>query len=140
MFKLPIILSYIVWQFLYTGGDFVISPKQDSYYVSITEHPQFNSNKYGGVKNPDNYYMEYDFFYIQYNGLDVIEGKHYITTTKNVSIPKLGDRISVTVTVYPKGYFYAAGDGQSYIMGNKYLKTISFEVDKPIVNPYIGKF
>lgn len=138
MFKLPILLCSLVWQFLYTGGDFAITEKQDSYWVQITEHPKFNSIAYGGKLNPDNYYMEYDFFYIQYNGLQPIEGKHFVTTTKSVSIPKLGDRLSVTVFVKPKGHFYSAGDGQQYVMGNKYMITMELSSGKPILNPYLG--
>lgn len=116
-----IVLS-LLWQSLFTGGNFSMITKMDNVYVNIYNTPQFNYLKYPSL-SPDGYVIHYNYRIIQRNGYDVIVKDTSMTTT-SFSFPIIRDDISVICEVEPRGKSIDNGNGQPYLMGVQRIKVI----------------
>ncbi len=112
----------IVWQSLFTGGQFSVTTAKGQVYVDMYDLPDFNNAKYPNLNEGD-YDLVYEFRVIQRKGADV-NVMTYITKDTEWSFPVTHNDITVMCQIFPYGKNQAAGDGSPYLINAKRIKII----------------
>ena len=111
-----------LWVNLFFGGDFSVTNKPDGYIVQMSP-PTFNHTLYGGILSPGDYNMEYDVYVVHiFNGVSSLQHRRCqnIATFKAMK----ADMITVTVICHPIGNKPGAGNGQSFVVGQRKIVPI----------------